>query len=91
MPWDLNNGMINIYYHHSKLPVYYCMDNSPIKHEKNVIRELVETGGHQLLLLPKYSPDLNDIEHNFSALKRARMYSPINTSIDEILRNYCAK
>jgi putative transposase len=67
------------------------MDNSPIKHEKNVIRELVKTGGHQLLLLLKYSPDLNDIEHNFSALKRARMYSPINTSIDEIIRNYCAK
>jgi putative transposase len=47
---------------------------------KNVIRELVEAGGHQLLFLPKYSPDLNDIEHDFSALKRARMYSPINTS-----------
>jgi putative transposase len=56
------------------------MDNSPIKHEKNVVRELVEAGGHQLLFLPKYSPDLNDIEHGFSALKRARIYSPINTS-----------
>ena len=67
------------------------MDNSPIKHEKNVIRELVETGGHQLLFLPKYSPDLNDIEHNFSALKRARMYSPINTFFDKIIRNYYAK
>ena len=58
---------------------------------KNVIRELVEAGGHQLLFLPKYSPDLNDIEHDFSALKRARMYSPINTFIDELIRNYCAK
>ena len=57
------------------------MDNSPI-HRKNVIRELVEAGGHQLLFLPKYSPDLNDIEHDFSVLKRARMYSPINTSLD---------
>ena len=55
------------------------MDNSPI-HGKSVIRELVEVGGHQLLFLPKYSPDLNDIEHDFSALKIARMYSPINTS-----------
>ena len=58
---------------------------------KNVIRELVEAGGHQLLFLPKYSPYLNDIEHEFSALKRARMYSPINTSLDEVIRNYCAK
>ncbi|ABG52719.1 putative transposase gene of IS630 family insertion sequence ISY100h [Trichodesmium erythraeum IMS101] len=32
--------------------------------------------------MPKYSPELNDIEHDFSALKSARMYSPINTSID---------
>ena len=55
------------------------IDNSRI-HRKNVIRELVEAGGHQLLFLPKYSPDLNDIEHDFSALKRGRMYSPINTS-----------
>jgi putative transposase len=55
------------------------MDNSPI-HRKNVIRELVEAGGYQLLFLPKYSHDLNDIEHDFSALKRAKMYSHINTS-----------
>ena len=66
------------------------MDISLI-HRKNVIRELVEAGGHQLLFLPKYSPDLNDIEHDFSALKIARMYSLINISIDEIIRNYCAK
>ena len=32
---------------------------------------MVEAGDHQLLFLPKYSPDLNDIEHDFSALKRA--------------------
>jgi putative transposase len=70
--------------------VYCCTDNPPI-HRKNVIRELVEAGGHQLLFLPKYSPDLNDIEHNFSALKRAKMYSPINISLDKIIRNYCAK
>ena len=62
-----------------KIPSLLIMDNSPI-HRKNVIRELVEAGGHQLLFLPKDSPDLNDIEHNFSALKRTRMYSPINTS-----------
>ena len=62
-----------------KIPSVLIMDNSPI-HRKNVIRELVEAGGHQLLFLPKYSPDLNDIEHDFSALKRARMYSTINTS-----------
>ncbi|MFQ3614450.1 MAG: IS630 family transposase, partial [Cyanobacteriota bacterium] len=40
--------------------------------------------------LPRYSPDLNDIEHDFSALKRARMHADIGTSIDEVIRNYCA-
>ena len=59
--------------------MYCCTDNSPI-HRKNVIVELVEVGVHQLLFLPKYSPNLNDIEHDFSALKIAKMYSPINTS-----------
>ena len=57
------------------------MDNSPI-HRKNLIRELVEAGSDQLLFLSKYSPDLNDIEHDFSASKRARMYSHI------IIREY---
>ena len=51
-------------------------------HRKNLIRELVEAGSHQLLFLSKYSPDLNNIEHDFSALKIARMYLPINTSLD---------
>lgn len=64
------------------------MDNSPI-HRKTVIRQLVEEAGHEVLFLPKYSPDLNDIEHDFSALKRARMYAPPSTSLDEIIRAYC--
>ena len=43
------------------------------------------------IFLPKYCADLNDIEHDFSALKRARMYSPINKSLYEIISNYCAQ
>ena len=64
------------------------MDRAPI-HRKTVIRLLVEDAGHQIIFLPKYSPDLNDIEHDFSALKRARMYSHSATSLDEIIRAYC--
>ena len=55
------------------------MDNSK-NHRTNLIRELVEAGSDQLLFLPKYSSNLNDIEHDLSALTRAIMYSPINTS-----------
>lgn len=64
------------------------MDNAPI-HRKSIIRQLVEEAGHQVIFLPKYSPDLNDIEHDFSALKRRRMYAPSNKSLDEIIRDYC--
>ncbi len=64
------------------------MDNAPI-HRQSIIRQLVEEAGHQVIFLPKYSPDLNDIEHDFSALKRERMYAPSNKSLDEIIRDYC--
>lgn len=66
----------------------FIMDNAPI-HCKNKIKELAEEAGHKVLFLPKYSPDLNDIEHDFSALKRARMYGTRGTSLDETIRDYC--
>ena len=69
-------------------PSVLIMDNAPI-HRKNVIRQLVEETVHQVVFLPKYSPDLNDIEHDFSALKRKRMYASSATSLDEIIRDYC--
>jgi transposase len=71
------------------IPSILIMDNAPI-HRKTTIRLLVEEAGHQILFLPKYSPDLNDIEDDFSALKRAIMYSHSATSLDEIIRAYCA-
>jgi putative transposase len=64
------------------------LDNAPI-HRKKRIRELVEAAGHIVLFLPTYSPDLNDIEHDFSALKKLkklRMYAPPGTT--EVIRNY---
>jgi len=64
------------------------MDNAPI-HRKTVIRLLVEDAGHQMIFLPKYFPDLNDIEHDFSALKRSKMYTSPSTSLDEVIRAYC--
>lgn len=64
------------------------MDNAPI-HRKRRIKELVGEKGQKVVFLPKYSPDLNDIEHDFSALKRNRMYAAPGTIIDEIIREYC--
>ena len=48
------------------------MDNSPIQRKK-VIRELVEAEVYQLLFLPKYSPDFNEIKHDFSTLKNRKI------------------
>lgn len=70
------------------IPSILIMDNAPI-HRKNLVKELVKEAGHTVVFLPKYSPDLNDIEHDFSALKRARMYASFDTSIDEVIRDYC--
>lgn len=72
-----------------RIPSILIMDNAPI-HRKTIIKKLVEEAGHQVVFLPPYSPDLNDIEHDFSALKRARMYAELDTPLDEIIRNYCA-
>ena len=84
----LKDGYHNIDYHYEKLSSVLIMDNAPT-HRKNVIREMVKETGHQVIFLAKYSPDLNDIEHDFSALKRARMYAPTDKSLDEIIRDYC--
>ncbi len=56
---------------------------------KNIITELVEAAGHKVIFLPPYSTDLNEIKHDFSALKRDRMYAESGTSLDEVIRNYC--
>ena len=44
------------------------MDNLPA-HKGDKVRELIQTRGAKLLLLPPYSPDLNPIEMAFSKLK----------------------
>ena len=64
------------------------MNNAPI-HRKTVIKQIVEDGDHQVIFLPNYFPNLKDIKHDFSALKRVRMYTPSNTALDKIVCNYC--
>ena len=66
------------------------LDNAPI-HRKNKIREIAQQQGHQVRFLPKYSPDLNKIEHDFAALKKRRQYIPEGTSLDELIIDYCSR
>ena len=48
---------------------WFIMDNARFHREK-VLREMAETAGCHLLMLPKYSPDLNPIESEWANLKR---------------------
>ena len=63
------------------------LDNAPI-HRKNRIEEIAEARGHQVLFLPRYSPDFNSIEHDFAAMKKRRKYAPEGTSVAQIVKDY---
>ena len=45
------------------------MDNASF-HRERVLREMAEAAGCHLLMLPRYSPDLNPIEREWANLKR---------------------
>ena len=56
------------------------LDNATF-HKSKKISELAESIGAEVLYLPPYSPDFNDIEHHWFAIKnRARKNIPIFTS-----------
>jgi transposase len=75
------------------------MDNLG-SHRGKVIRQLIRSAGAKLVLLPKYSPDLNPIEQVFAKLKHllrkaaARTVETVCTAIGELLgaftKNECA-
>lgn len=48
------------------------MDNATF-HKRQDIQSLIEDGGHTILWLPPYSPDLNPIEHTWAWVKQKRM------------------
>lgn len=66
------------------------MDN----HRGKAVRRAIREVGAKLLLLPKYSPDLNLIEHVFSRLKhlvrkaQARAYEAVLAAIGEVLGTF---
>src|SRR5438874_5369868 len=60
-------------------------------HKRKAVRQAIRAAGAKLLLLPKYSPDLNPIEQVFAKVKHflrtaaARSVETICTAIGEIL------
>lgn len=63
------------------------LDNAPF-HRKEEIKEIAQSAGHEVLFLPPYSPDFNKIEQDFAILKKQRIYAPLGTTLDDLIRVY---
>ena len=63
------------------------LDNARF-HRKEDVFQIAEEAGHQVLFLPPYSPDFNPIEQDFAIIKKRRIYSSPETSLDEIVKSY---
>jgi Transposase and inactivated derivatives len=69
-------------------PSLIIMDNAPF-HARTKIKTLLEEKEHQLLCLPKYSPDFNPIEQTFGAIKTNWKNATQNISIDQLVTCNC--
>lgn len=63
------------------------LDNARF-HRKEDVFQIVKEAGHTVLFLPPYSPDFNRIEQDFAIIKKRRIYSSSDTSLDEIVKSY---
>jgi len=57
------------------------MDNAAF-HKRNDIQQLIMRSGHIIEYLPTYSPDLNDIEHQWAKKKKLRR--KLRCSVDAV-------
>ena len=67
---------------------WFIMDNATF-HRKEVLRQMAEAAGCQVLFLPAYSPDLNLIEPEWANLKSfLRNYARYYDSTDSAICHY---
>jgi transposase len=77
-------------------PGVVIMDNLG-SHKGEPVRQAIRSAGAKLFFLPKYSPDLNPIEHAFAKFKHllrkaaARTLATVVAAIGELLGAYTAK
>jgi putative transposase len=62
-------------------------DNARFHNPKD-LQPIASNGGHTILFLPPYSPDLNPIEHDFATRKRQRQNATPETPIQNIIKMY---
>ena len=104
-PWLLdgpvNGESFRVYVEQVLAPTLRCgdvvlMDNLS-SHKGPAIRRLIRNAGAKLILLPKYSPDLNPIEQVFAKLKHlmrkaaAQTRDEVCTTIGALLDTYTAR
>jgi transposase len=58
------------------------LDNASF-HRCKLVRKVVETAGCELIYLPKYSPDLNPIEHPWHSIKQ-RVRKPMTSTTQHL-------
>jgi len=63
------------------------LDNASF-HKKKDLEVILHDKGHEILFLPPYSPDLNPIENSFANIKKFRIYQPLDTPIEDIIKSY---
>ena len=101
-PWLLDGPMkgegFRTYVEHELVPTLKPGDiviaDNLSSHKNKAARAAIRDAGARLILLPKYSPDLNPIEQVFAKLKHllrkaaARSRDPVSDAIAELLRSY---
>lgn len=101
-PWLLDGPMngesFRIYVEHELVPTLKPGDiviaDNLSSHKNKAARKAIRDAGARLILLPKYSPDLNPIEQVFAKLKHllrkagARSRNAVSDAIADLLRTY---
>ena len=92
--WTTDTEWFCLWFEYSLIPLLkpnsiIVLDNATF-HSKTYLPIIAEAYGHKILWLPKYSPDLNPIEHTWANMKNwLRNYSKNYTSIkDAILYHF---
>lgn len=87
-----NTAVVEAWIYHELRPLLkkgqtVIMDNARFHKSKNIEKMIIEAGC-ELLYLPSYSPDFNEIEHQWFPIKnKIRKYISHSFSLEEAVQN----
>ena len=91
--WATDIEWFCLWFEHTLIPLLrpnsvITMDNASF-HSKKYLPVIAEAYGHKIIWLPKYSPDMNPIEHVWANMKKwLRNYSKNYTTIKEAILHH---